>query len=86
MFQATTKEFAAKINQEYAVAAAIIKFMETLGKAKEIAKRPAAGGKGKPSAVYQIESNLNVDFNQRITVLPEQFPEDQTNEFEAQYP
>jgi hypothetical protein len=26
---------------------------------------------------------LNVDFNQRITVLPEQFPEDQTNEFEA---
>jgi hypothetical protein len=80
-FQATTKEFAAKIKQEYAVAAAILKYMESLGKAKEIAKRPAVGGKGKPSSVYQIESSLNVDFT--TNEFPNEFPEDQTNEFEA---
>lgn len=88
-FESTVGEFASKINQEYAVAAALIKFLQSIGKAKEIGKRPAKGGKGKPSSIFQIEEKLDVNWNlpkvTPIIPLSDDAPFDQTNEFEAMH-
>jgi hypothetical protein len=58
----TTGEFAEKHKVEYAIAMGFLKFMMVAGVVKEAGKRPAAGGKGKPSTLYTIPLSVQLDF------------------------
>lgn len=57
----TIKEFAAVIGEDYIVASSFIKVLVGAGAAKEVGKRPAEGGKGKPSTVYEIDREIELE-------------------------
>lgn len=56
----TVKEFAAIIGEDYPVAMSLIKLLEKTEQAKKVGKRPAEGGRGKPSDLFEI--NGEADF------------------------
>jgi predicted SprT family Zn-dependent metalloprotease len=53
----TAKELAEKMGVEYAIAAGFLKLMVAQGVAKEVEKRPAERGFGKPSNVYEMPAD-----------------------------
>jgi predicted transcriptional regulator len=56
----TAVEFAEAQGVKQPVASAILKFLEGKGAAKVVEKRPAKGGKGRSSNVYEMEDRLTV--------------------------
>lgn len=65
MLLMTISELADQLGVEYATAAAVVKLMESKGKAKFDSKRPASGGKGKPSSVYQLEKTFTISLEKQ---------------------
>ncbi len=50
----STTELAEKMGCEYAVASAVLKWLEQKGIAKKAGSRPNAGGRGKAATLYTI--------------------------------
>jgi len=58
----TIKEFSEMIQQDYLATTALVKLMVTVGSAKPVGQRKVDGQKGKPSTVYAIEKDFEVEF------------------------
>jgi len=58
----TIKEFSEIIQQDYLTTTALVKLMVSVGAAKEIGNRKIDGQKGKPSKVYEIEKDFDLEF------------------------
>lgn len=58
----TTKQFSERIGLDYQATTGLLKALVKFGKAKEIGKVPQAGGKGKPSTLYDIPFKVEMDF------------------------
>jgi predicted ArsR family transcriptional regulator len=59
----TTKETADRLGISYVVAAGLIAHLESVGKAVVVDKIRHESGKGKPTRVYLIDSDVSLDFN-----------------------
>ncbi len=59
----TAKEFASKWGTDYTNAVGFIKFLESKGQATKAGKQKTPSGKGKPSDVYSIHSELTISLN-----------------------
>jgi hypothetical protein len=58
----TIKEFSEIIQQDYLATTALVKLMVMVGSAKEVGKRTIEGKKGKPSTIYSIEKDFELEF------------------------
>ena len=63
----TIKEFSEIIQQDYLATTALVKLMVTVGAAKEVGQRKIAGVRGKPSSVYEIDKDFELEFWQDET-------------------
>lgn len=61
-FVGTTQEFADLVGVEYLTASGLLRYLKDTGVAKEVDKRPAKGGRGKPSTVYSVPSVVTLTF------------------------
>lgn len=68
MFKGTTQEFADQVGVDYLTASGILRFLKETGVAKEVEKRPAKGGRGKPSSVYEVPLTVTLDFSGKMKV------------------
>ncbi len=66
--QGTTNEIAARLGQEYPVAASLIKLLKAQGLAKDVGTRKNPTGKGKGSTVYEVPATLTLKFNEDTPV------------------
>ena len=57
----TKRQFAEKHNIDYTVASNFIKFLQEKGLVKLHGEMPAARGKGKPSEVFDIPSQVTIN-------------------------
>lgn len=58
----TIKELAALIEEDYQTTAGLIKFLLKGGMVKEVGSKPADGGRGKPSKIYEIPNEVELVF------------------------
>ena len=63
----TIKEFAELTGMEYAMASQVIALMVDVGQAKAVGKKPAEGGRGKPSVIYEIAAVASFQFWDEVT-------------------
>lgn len=63
--EVSTKQLAEKMDIDYPVAAALIKLIVKAGKGKELRKVPAAGGKGKPTTIYELPETVTITLDSR---------------------
>ena len=61
MKKSTIKDLAVVLGAEYPDAAALMRIMLSQGLAKAVGKVPAAGGKGKPSIVYEYPDRVRIN-------------------------
>lgn len=65
--EVTAGELADRLGVEYATATAVIKLMVMTKQAKELGKRPSRTGKGKPSTVYELQTEVfSLNLNEKI--------------------
>lgn len=57
----TTKEFAERLNLDYAIASGVLRFLELKGHAKMVGVRPNLSRKGKGSKVYDIPEQVTLN-------------------------
>lgn len=57
----SVKELAEKHGVEYADARGMVKWLEKVGHAKIVEKRPAASGKGKPTDIYELPDSVTLN-------------------------
>ena len=62
----TAKQAAERLNLSYVVASGLMSHLEDVGKAKIVEKVFHASGKGKPTRVYEVESNVVISFGEDI--------------------
>jgi hypothetical protein len=58
----TTDDFAVRLGVDKLIAYGLLNFLRAKGMAKEIGKRTAAGGRGKPSIIFEIPAEVVVKF------------------------
>jgi len=61
-FVCTAGEFAVANGVEYAVANGVLRFLKDRGVVTEAGSRPAKGGKGKPSTLYNVPYTVSLTF------------------------
>ena len=54
----TVKQLAELIGEDYLIATAFMKVLVKVGAAKEVGKQSAAGGRGKPSSVFEVQNEF----------------------------
>ena len=54
----TVKQLAELIGEDYIVATSFMKVLVKIGAAKEVGKQSAAGGRGKPSSVFEVQNEF----------------------------
>lgn len=59
----TTKDFMQRWGTEYTETSGFLKLLEKKNIVKVIGDRKPEGGKGKPSIIYSIPKNINLDMN-----------------------
>lgn len=62
----TAKQAAERLNLSYVVASGLMSHLEDVGKAKIVEKIFHASGKGKPTRVYEVESNVVISFGEDV--------------------
>lgn len=65
MLRKTVTELANDLGVEYIVASNLIKLMESQGQAKKVETRPNPTGKGKGSAVYELQPQFSIDLTKK---------------------
>lgn len=63
MIQVTVGDLASRLGVEYATAAALVKLMVATGGGREAGKRAAAGGRGKPSVIYELNETHTINLS-----------------------
>jgi hypothetical protein len=58
--QMTVSEFAESIKHDYQTTSAFVKVLMGIGAAREVGKRPQAGGRGKPSTIYEFDQEIEL--------------------------
>ena len=71
MIQATIGDLEKRLGVEYATASAIVKLMVAQGAGKEVGKRPAVTGKGKPSTIYELNDTFVLSLTPGVVSAPE---------------
>lgn len=62
VIQATVKEFAEIIGEDYLVATGITKWLVNNEAVKVVGKVPAEGGRGKPNTLFEYPQKIDLDF------------------------
>lgn len=70
-FVGTTQEFADMVGVAYLTASGLLRFLKETGKAEEVDKRPAKGGRGKPSTVYSVPMVVTLRFHKYADEMKE---------------
>ena len=70
-FVGTTQEFADQVGVDYLTASGLLRFLKDFGVAKETDKRPAKGGRGKPSTVYSVPMVVTLRFHKYADEMKE---------------
>jgi len=58
--QMTVAEFAQSIQHDYQTTSAFVKVLMGIGAAREVGKRPQAGGRGKPSTIFEFDQEIEL--------------------------
>ena len=63
VFHGSVADFALQNHIDYAVAGGLIKYLVSVGVAKDAGTRPTATGKGKPSNLYEFPMKVELAFS-----------------------
>ena len=65
----TARQIAERLDISYVIASGLISYLEDVGKAVIVDKIVHPSGRGKPTRVYEVDSNVTIDFGE-VAVVP----------------